>query len=334
MSVRVYSSQYHFHNYLELKRGNLFRSAYPSKYDKGLGWIPKEGNHPKNVWNTSVTILKDGIRSNQNVLSKKNQKIILAVGDSFTFGDQVSDDETWPAILEDISDSRVINGGVFGYGIDQSFLRMQELTPKYRPDSIIFSFIPDDINRCELSERTSVPKPYFDISKNGDLVLMEDHIQPKIHSSEIPLNPVQKIMGYSFIFHKLASKFIPAYWFQGSWESTKAHSKGAEVTCRIFNSLNHFAQKEEVKIFILVQYEKDEFEKDVGIVKEAINCIDQNLIKIVNLHTSLAKIKDKDINKYRSFFHGHMTKAGNAFVASVLWKAISEHQKMPNNGDK
>ena len=46
----------------------------------------------------------------------------LAVGDCFTFGDEVEDSETWAAHLEEVLNKRVLNAGVGVYGIDQDFL--------------------------------------------------------------------------------------------------------------------------------------------------------------------------------------------------------------------
>lgn len=323
IGVRVYKSEFSFHNFIEQKR-TILQSAYPAKYDKEVGWIPKEGYHPKNAWNTRVTILNDGIRSNGSTPLLKSTGTILTVGDSFTFGDQVSDDETWPALLENISKSRVINGGVFGYGVDQSFLRMRTLSSMYRPDSIIFSFIPDDIRRCEYSERASVTKPYFDISENGDLVLMKEHTQQSAEKKELDI--FRKIVGYSLLADKLIGKAAPEYWLQGMWRSTKAHSKGVEITCRIFKQLKDYSQNEGIKIYILVQYGKDIFEKNVDDVDEVISCIDQNVIRIVDLRASLAELKKYDAKKYKSLFRGHMTKEGNNFVASRLWEAMHKQQ--------
>ena len=63
-----------------------------------------------------------------NAINKSN-KVVLTVGDSFTFGDQVSDKDTWQSCLND-KESRYffINGGVGGYGILQSILRAEELS--------------------------------------------------------------------------------------------------------------------------------------------------------------------------------------------------------------
>ena len=74
-----------------------------TRFDELLGYVPREGfsgviNAPGWV-NGKVTIRSDGFRSNgpEPPLLAAN---VLVVGDSFTFGDQVSDNETWPACLE------------------------------------------------------------------------------------------------------------------------------------------------------------------------------------------------------------------------------------------
>lgn len=322
IGARAYKNEFSFHNFLEIDR-DLFRSAYPATFDKQLGWIPEKGNHKKNVWNTRVTILNDGIRSNGKNEITLNGETILAVGDSFTFGDQVSNDETWPARLEAISKTRVINGGVFSYGIDQSYLRMQALASKYRPTIIVFSFIPADIYRCQQSKRTSVPKPYFELSGNGELVLRKEHIVPPSHS-ENSLGGFRKVLGYSFLAHELIPKAFPEYWLKGHWKSLWVHSKGAEVTCRIFERLKIYAQKEKVKIYILIQYMKHEFEHPSVIVDEVRRCVDEDVLKVVDLRTSLAKLKEYDVIRYESLFAGHMTREGNDFVASILWEAIAK----------
>ena len=47
-----------------------------------------------------LTVNKNGFRGNGNHIKFKNSLKILAVGDSFTFGYQVGDQETWPACVE------------------------------------------------------------------------------------------------------------------------------------------------------------------------------------------------------------------------------------------
>jgi hypothetical protein len=91
---------------------------------------------------------------------------ILAVGDSFTWGGWVRDEETWPAYLEGRLGQPVLNGGVFGYGFDQIVMRAERLVPKLRPELLIVSFIPHDIARCEQSYRYT-SKPFFSIEDDA-----------------------------------------------------------------------------------------------------------------------------------------------------------------------
>ena len=326
--ARIYLSKFEFKNFFVEYR-TLLHSTYPAKYDAELGWIPEEGDHPENLWKTRITILEDGIRSNgrneHTVLD--NNRPILAIGDSFTFGDQVSNNETWPAQLEKMSGRRVINGGVFGYGIDQAYLRMRALASKYKPSVIIFSFIPNDISRAEHSELTGVPKPYFDLSETGDLVLRNEHIS---YSPSFPIDKIGKIIGYSLFAHKILLKLFPEYWLHRPRGSKKVHSNGEKVADRIFSELGQFSTRNKINIFILVEYSKDQFEKDIVAVDHVISYMDHEHLNLVDLRYSLAELKSHDRKKYEGLFHGHMTKEGNLYVASILYDLISKKNEIPN----
>jgi hypothetical protein len=86
-----------------------------SRFDDRLGYVPREGfdgviNAPG--WtNVKVTITNDGLRLN-NVEMEPRISEVLVVGDSSTFGDQVSNPETWPACLEKKLNRRVDDGSV------------------------------------------------------------------------------------------------------------------------------------------------------------------------------------------------------------------------------
>ena len=117
------------------------------KYDPRLGWTPRPGRF---VRDRTSTVNPLGLRDSGRRLSTKTRPV-LAVGDSFTFGDEVEDDETWPAYLEEVLNQRVLNAGVGAYGIDQAVLRAEALLDQHDPDVVILAFISDDINRTEFS---------------------------------------------------------------------------------------------------------------------------------------------------------------------------------------
>ena len=110
---------------------------------------------------------------------------------------------------------KVINGGVFGYGVDQTYLRMLQLVEISTPDLIIFSFIKADIGRCNFSERLSIPKPYFEIGEMGQLTLFSDHVK-EFSPSQNTLDNTRLILGYSYFMHLYMSHAYPEYWLHGS----------------------------------------------------------------------------------------------------------------------
>src|SRR5262249_3918896 len=74
---------------------------------------------------------------------------ILAAGDSYTYGEEVGDNETWPAQLQRLTNQRVLNAGASGYGFDQSVLRAEQIAAAQRLSAIVVGFIADDVRRTE-----------------------------------------------------------------------------------------------------------------------------------------------------------------------------------------
>jgi hypothetical protein len=95
---------------------------------------------------------------------------IAVLGDSFTFGDEVSDDEAYPAQLQALLPSaEIINMGVHGYGHDQMLLLFEDEGVRYRPDLVVLGFVSADMYRNLLVFR-DYAKPYF-VLVDGSLML-------------------------------------------------------------------------------------------------------------------------------------------------------------------
>ena len=130
-------------------------------HDDLLGHVPNPGaqaRHGKSL----QTIDNDGLRSSGET-SPPSERTILAVGDSYTYGEEVNDDQTWPAYLQRLTGYRVLNGGVSGYGFDQTVLRAEQLADKFSPSIIIVSFIEDNLRRAEMGTLWWRDKPWFAI---------------------------------------------------------------------------------------------------------------------------------------------------------------------------
>jgi hypothetical protein len=95
---------------------------------------------------------------------------IAVLGDSFTFGEGVSDDETFVHQLGVLHPSlEPVNLGVHAYGHDQMLLTLREEGPWLQPDVVLVGFVHLDLER----NRTAFldyAKPRFDLD-GGELVL-------------------------------------------------------------------------------------------------------------------------------------------------------------------
>lgn len=112
------------------------------------------------AWVTSGNTGTRGPRSYSYVKPVGTTRMV-AVGDSFTFGQEVDDDQTWPAVLEQLAESReVINLGASAYGQDQALLALREEGLKYSPDIVLFGYYTADTKR-NLVRWFCAPKPVF-----------------------------------------------------------------------------------------------------------------------------------------------------------------------------
>jgi hypothetical protein len=97
-------------------------------------------------------------------------KRIAVLGDSFTFGEEVSDEQSYCALLSQWEpDWEIMNFGVHGYGFDQMLICLREEVVRYRPDVVMLAFPYLDVARVRLALRDA-PKPCFRL-KNEQLVL-------------------------------------------------------------------------------------------------------------------------------------------------------------------
>ncbi|MBS2036245.1 SGNH/GDSL hydrolase family protein [bacterium] len=149
---------------------------YCHEYSPTRGWVVSPNlrdihcmpTQPDKILNTNAHGLR-GLRE-FDYSRKAGVRRIAFFGDSFTFGEEVSDDETYLAYLnQQFPQAEIMNFGVRGYGYDQMLLYLQEEGVKYRPDMVVLAFNRLDLSRNRLDFRDA-PKPRF-LLKNGNLVL-------------------------------------------------------------------------------------------------------------------------------------------------------------------
>jgi hypothetical protein len=128
---------------------------------------------------------------------------IMCLGDSFTFGWNMADKDTWPAQLE-LIDQRIetVNLGTAAYGLDQMYLRYMRDGISYEHSVTIVALIADSIRRMTFDVYHGYPKPVIAIDDNA-LAVKNAH--------------VKKPAFYLFYFNSLFLNYIEhLHIFQGA----------------------------------------------------------------------------------------------------------------------
>jgi len=102
---------------------------------------------------TTIKINSDGFRDREFSIEKPNNTFrIICLGDSFTFGQGVELNESYPKVLERKLNSlnngvkyEVLNFGVPGYNTWQEVEMLDVKGLKYSPDMVIFGYVHNDI---------------------------------------------------------------------------------------------------------------------------------------------------------------------------------------------
>ncbi len=143
-------------------------------------------------------------------------KRALFLGDSFTYGAYVKDDEVYAAqIGKLLPDHEILNLGVNAYGTDQQLLRWLHEGRKYKPDFVVLGFYIDDFHRNVTTWRGEGPKPRFlvvdkQLERVGrDLPPLEDLDKNRTRIAKelsgLRWTP-RFVLGASHLWHRIGAK--------------------------------------------------------------------------------------------------------------------------------
>ena len=135
-----------------------------TKYDAKLGWTGIPSAFSPDQYGPGIYVRTNarGFRNESETQESTPQgKLrIICTGDSNTYGQGVSNDQTWCHLLS-ILDPRidVINLGIPGYGIDQMYLRYLQEGMFLEHEVHIFAFISGDLDRMGHDNKNGFGKP-------------------------------------------------------------------------------------------------------------------------------------------------------------------------------
>ncbi len=285
-------------------------------HDDRLGYVPRAGHAAP-----GITIEADGRRSTGTPPAAAGAPI-LAVGDSFTFGAEVNDPQTWPAQLQRIAGRRVINAGVSGYGFDQIVLRAEALAPLYKPDAIVVAFIADDIRRTEMRRLWSADKPYFEI-ENGAPVLRNAPVPPRA-DPRTTLTFWQSTLGYSLLFDFILRRLDLLHdWFG---DHVRVHPPGAgeRIACLLTKRLADLQRSSGARVLVVAEYDPVVWDDPAFAARQRemtgalLACAQkQGLATLDSYDAMAAAAKPRQL-----YVLWHMNEAGNALIARLVATAL------------
>lgn len=212
--------------------------------DAALGWIPTPG-----FVSPEFNVDAAGYRVVPPLADARPP--ILALGDSFTAGDEVADRESWPAQLQGLLGRPVVNGGVSGYGLDQMVLRGERFVAERRPAAIVLSFIADDLERNARSRMWTIAKPWFELKE--DRLVAHAPLPEEAGCNSLPF--WRRMLGWSLLVDVVVRQ-LPwqSLWFYDD-ELVMPQGTGWTLGCPLIARLAML----EVPVLVVIQYARDEW---------------------------------------------------------------------------
>ncbi|MBS0517569.1 MAG: hypothetical protein JSR90_02695 [Proteobacteria bacterium] len=290
-------------------------------YDSRLGWEPIP-SVSGTLMGKAFSVSALGMRDHHLQGPAATGPAILALGDSFTEGFGVGNDETWPADLERLTGRRVFNGGVRGYGIDQMVLRAERLVPRLKPQTVVVAFIADDTTRTALSVRDSMGKPYF-VPVGERLDLRNVPVQTAFQSPW--LVRARDILGYSRLLDVVMTRLDALELWYGDVVRTGADP--ALVSCQLMERLGALLRREHVEGLVVALPESLGWSDPVGgagghaAVSAVLSCAARAGLRTLDTFAAFEKAgarRDPD-SLYANY---HLNERGNALTARLIAEAL------------
>ncbi len=248
MALRLRTSAsllWHYPNFIQLDLRSDESERPQLRYDHELGWDLQPGASGL-LAGRPISISTEGMRYHASGVKAGAGPTILALGDSYTEGFAVGDDETWPAHLERHTGRRVLAGGVRDYGLDQMILKAERLVPALKPGVVVLAFIASDIDRTGRAARNRRYKPYFVAAGDG---LELRNVPVPTEQVPGPDTLARRVLGHSYLLHRTMGRLGAHELWHG--DSVYTGQDSDLISCRLMNRFAALVQRENVQALVV-----------------------------------------------------------------------------------
>ncbi len=255
-----------------------------------------------------------------------SSKKIVFIGDSFTWGHGVSDDETYPYFFAEFLDRNtycVLNAGVQGYSLHQEYIYLNELLNEYNPEIIVWNLELGDLSNSLTDDLLSL--------KNNRLyqksaLFTPLYIQGTMTRIAVRIFPQSNIMN------------MLAYILQKDSWSLEFSNREKQIFSAVLDTVRTISARRPVKIFfvlvprkgLLLQENTDDMQTysfmDSTLQMHTDRYVETNRV-LHSLYESSGSSDMKEGSLKDLFLsndpNGHLNKEGNKVLAKIVYDFVT-----------
>lgn len=203
---------------------------------------------------------------------------VLVLGDSFTEGSAVGEDELFTARLDSmIPDLEVINAGVGSYGTVQQYIYLLEEGLRYQPDLVVLMFYANDLSDNCLTYSPGIgPRP-FAFRKEGRIEIERRLIGDDYARFTIPMPFRLTLANHSYLFYFLNSRVYQrvqekrlAALHAADIEAAKRDCGRFEIFFEIVRRIDRELQSRQIGFLLVLIPTKGEMRSGVSVTQDRI----------------------------------------------------------------
>ncbi|MFQ5576019.1 MAG: hypothetical protein ACE5G8_03420 [Anaerolineae bacterium] len=337
------------------------------QYDPHLGWSVRP-NARQTSGGATYTSNSIGIRSLTEFSPLPPGGVIrlAAFGPSFTHGDEVNDDQTWEAQLQRMQPNlEVMNWGLGGYGLDQSFLRYKLYGAAYHPDIVIIGseegtwgrnairFPPfrntrllpvvKPVYALQADELTLIENPYQNFDEFYHALLQEpeqflaaicpgDYFCDETRYRRYPLDGLAAFRLLRTLQAEVTAQAEPQTAKKATLARITTRVTAAFVTEVRQNGATPLAVFYPTRFETMQAFENgtlNQYHTQMAALKDAAQ------VDAIDLAPAFVQAKQQQNLNYQDFFvgpdgRGHYNALGNQVVARAILNHLCQHQHLPD----
>jgi lysophospholipase L1-like esterase len=334
----------------DLRNGEYYQS------DQLLGWRPRpnvQGVHDiPGLFSSTFRTNRQGLRGVREFPFERGKAArMVVVGDSFTWGYGVNDEDVYVSKLAELLPKvEIINLGVTAYGPSQELEYFKSEGVRYRPDIVVLSFCLNDIEEYEYKSIKNGMSAGQDLAMYGrssgnlkrwvsERVYLYSFIMDRINTSKALVNLLVRLGikgelgGYEALDINLrpSLKQYPIE-LEEQWESTKsklrmirdiAHDQKARLVLVLIPSRQSIEPTSFAHTIAYTRYEPNDFDLDKPYRLLEQFALDEQ-IEVINPVAAFVRANEGG-NKLYLANDSHFTPAGHELFAKEITTYLQTH---------